>query len=64
MAFYKKRITKPDTYEQILERHCQRKAAETALLETMFKFHPLTAENFEAADAYRKQRIQELKKAS
>jgi tRNA A37 N6-isopentenylltransferase MiaA len=48
--------------ERAQERLAYRKAAEQALSETMAKFAPLTAENFEAANNYREQRTQELLK--
>ena len=46
--------------ERVQERIAYRKAAQRALAETMAKFAPLTAENFEAANAYREARISEL----
>jgi len=59
--FYKKRIAKPDTPEQIAWRVRDNEAREQAKTETRAKFPVITAENMEEAMDYREQRYQQLR---
>ncbi len=63
MAFYKKRIVRPDTPADIAWRMANNVARDTARRETKEKFPVVTAENFQAANDYRERRIAELMKA-
>ncbi len=60
--FYKKRISKPDTPQQVAERKLNQVASALALDDMRKKYPTLTTENFQEADDYRKQRIRELEK--
>ncbi len=61
MAFYRKRVVKPDTAADIAEWIAYRKACEQARAERQEKFPVLTMENFEEAGRYEERRIRELK---
>lgn len=63
MAFYKKRIVRPDTAADIAERIKNRKACEQALADVRERYPVITAENFEEANAYRERRIREIEAA-
>jgi hypothetical protein len=62
MAFYKKRIVRPDTPKDIAKRLAHKAACEQALAEMKERFPVLTVENFAAANAMLHQRIAELAK--
>ena len=64
MAFYKKRIVRSDTAQDIAERIAYRKAFEQATAETLAKFSPLTIENFEAACKFKQTRIAEIQEVA
>jgi hypothetical protein len=60
VAFYKKRIVRPDTDAEIAERILYAKASEQVRNEVRANFPTVTAENFNAADSFRNKRMQEL----
>lgn len=61
MAFYKKRIVRPDTPQDVAERISYRNACEKARAERKAKFPVLTTQNFEEAAAFQNQRIADAK---
>lgn len=62
MAFYKKRVVVRDTPADVEWRHRYRAAAEQTLAELQQRFPVLSADNFEAANKFREQRLTELLK--
>jgi hypothetical protein len=60
MAFYKRRIVRPDMPDDVAERVRHRQASEQALAELREKFPVLTRDNFAEADRFRERRTEEL----
>ncbi len=62
MAFYKKRIVKEDTQEQVDERIAFRAAAKQAFADMQAMFPIVSGDNFAAAWAFQQKRLAELLK--